>query len=381
MLWVTLSALWLLLAAGEFLLLRTRYNSMEELIPQRVSPEKLPTLAVILPARNEVENIDGCLQSLTAQTYPPERLQIIVVDDRSIDNTASIVRGFTQHWTSLRLLDAGNLPSGWLGKSHACWVGVGSVETDWLCFLDADTRHAPELLESSVIAALQDHVDLLTLYPRQEMLEFWERLLMPVSFMSLMILLDASRINDPESKAAMAIGQFILIRRKAYLDAGGHQAICNQVLDDVALARLVKSKGFRIRIMGGRQLIHTRMYTDLKSLWQGLARSGSELFGVPLTLLAVISALIISVSPIGYPLWRLVEVFPHMDLTALLSAVLAFLGSIAWYGAHAFALHTYHVPYRYILFLPLSNFLLAIVNAEGIIRRLLGKRVWKDRHI
>lgn len=381
MLWVVLSAVWFALATIEFILLKSRYDSLEDLAPQRRSSIGLPSLAVILPVRNEAENIGECLHSLMAQTYPSEKFEVIVVDDCSTDHTARIVQEFQGRWNRLRLVEAGPLPSGWLGKSHACWVGAGSVEAEWLCFIDADTRHASELLESSLNIALQDQVDLLSLHPHQEMLGFWERLLMPVSFMTLMILLDSSRINDPESKAAIAIGQFILIRSKVYQATGGHQAIRDQILDDVALARLVKTKGHPIKLMGGKHLIRTRMYTNLRSLWQGLVRGGSELFGVPITTIAVLSALCMTVLPLGYPTWRIVEVLRHLDMASLLSAVLACLGTAAWYGAHALAMHTYRVPYTYLLFLPLSSFLMAVVNADGIIRRLLGKRLWKDREI
>lgn len=381
MVWIVLSAVWFALATIEFILLKSRYDSLEDLAPQRRSSIGLPSLAVILPVRNEAENIGECLHSLMAQTYSSEKLQVIVVDDCSTDHTARIVQEFQGRWNRLRLVEAGPLPSGWLGKSHACWVGAGSVEAEWLCFIDADTRHASELMESSINIALQDQVDLFSLHPHQEMLGFWERLLMPVSFMTLMILLDTSRINDPESKAAIAIGQFILIRSTVYQATGGHQAIREQILDDVALARLVKTKGHPIKLMGGKHLIRTRMYTNLRSLWQGLVRGGSELFGVPITTIAVLSALCMTVLPLGYPTWRIVEVLRHLDMASLLSAVLACLGTAAWYGAHALALHTYHVPYTYLLSLPLSSFLMAVVSADGIIRRLLGKRLWKDREI
>jgi hypothetical protein len=119
----------------------------------------------------------------------------------------------------------------------------------------------------------------------------------------------------------------------------------------------------------------------LKPLWQGLIRSGSELFGVPLTTLAVLNSLFASILPLVYPLWRVSVAISTPDTRSLLSAILANLGSLIWYGAHALALHNYRVPYRYLLLLPLSNFLIAIVNAEGILRRLVGRRIWKGRSI
>jgi chlorobactene glucosyltransferase len=321
------------------------------------------------------------LESLTSQIYPKQGLKILVVNDGSTDDTAQITKEFMDRSNQVELIELNTLPPGWLGKSHACWVGANAVQTDWLCFVDADTRHAPELISTAIHTALDTGVDMLSLHPRQEMLGFWERLLMPIPFMTLMILLDAKSINNPNSTKAMANGQFILIKKDVYTAIGGHAAIHNQVLEDVAFARLVKSSGYKLKLLGGGKLIHTRMYTALKALWEGLARGGSELFGIPLTILAVISSALAGFIPIAYPFWRLLVALGSSEGITVLSALIACTGSIAWYSAHALAFHTYRVPYRYLLLLPLSNLLIAIVNAEGIFQRLRSRRVWKGRTI
>ena len=379
--WVILSSLWCILAIGAFLLLKSRYDA---LLPLRSSPSATidpPSISVIIPARDEAENIGKCLESLTKQIYPHKTLKILVVDDGSTDDTILIAQGYMDQSIQVELIDAGVLPPGWLGKSHACWVGANSTHTDWLCFVDADTRHAPELISAAIHSAIDEEVDLLTLHPRQEMLGFWERLLMPIPFMTLMILLDAQGINNPKSEKALANGQFILIKKEVYVSIGGHAAIHDQVLEDVAIARLVKSSGFKLKLLGGSELIRTRMYAQLKTLWEGLARGGSELFGVPLTILAVLSSALTAFIPIAYPIWRLMLAWQRYDGITILSALLACAGSVAWYGAHTLAFHHYRVPYRYLLLLPISNLLIALVNAEGIIRRMRSQRIWKGRTI
>jgi chlorobactene glucosyltransferase len=381
MIWLFLSTLWLVLAMLVSLLMRSRYAAMGSLNPRTRPPETMPSLAVIVPARDEAESIGACLSGLIAQTYPAGRMQVVVVDDGSTDGTASIARQFEQGSAQLTVIDAGPLPPGWIGKSHACWVGAKEVDADWLCFIDADTRHEPSLLVSAMSTALQGNTDLLSLHPRQEMLGFWERMLMPISFMSLMILLDARRINNPNSKNAMANGQFILIQQKVYEDVGGHHAIMGQILEDVALARLVKSRGYRLRLMGGDQLIRTRMYTNLKALWQGLARGGAELFGVPLTSLAILNSMLFSFLPLVYPLWQVSLAIGMPETNSWISAVVACLGSITWYSTHAIAMKTYRVPARYLLLLPVAYLLIALVNTEGILGRLRGRRLWKGRRI
>lgn len=381
MFWLAISSLWCIIAMGVFLLLKRRYSGLVPLQPPSAAIVDLPTVAVILPVRDEAHNIAACLTSLTDQDYSQEKLLIVVVDDGSRDDTANIAREFEGQAIRVVVIEARDLPPGWLGKSHACWFGAQQVESDWLCFLDADTRHNSELIRAAVQQAQRDCIDLISLHPHQEMLGFWERLLMPIPFMTLMILLDAPSINDPSSKKAMANGQFIMIKKDVYDTVGGHATIRDQILEDVAIARLVKSAGYKIKLLGGGAFIRTRMYVRLKTLWEGLARGGSELFGVPVTSLAVLNAFLASILPLAYPIWRLTVAVDSPDEWMFASALMAFIGSGIWYGAHALALYTYRVPYRYLFLLPLSNFLIAIVNAEGIMRRFGGRRFWKGRAV
>lgn len=121
------------------------------------------------------------------------------------------------------------------------------------------------------------------------------------------------------------------------------------------------------------------MYSELQTVWQALARGGSELFGIPLTLLAVISSCVTAVFPLLYPIWLGsnlrggVQVLPPL--------LLACLGSAMWYTAHGLELKRHHVPYTYLALNPVSMFLIAIVNLEGVLRRVAGRRVWKDHRI
>ncbi len=381
MLWIIISFTWMLLSIGILLLLGSRYDALEPLQPRTIDIDRLPTLGVILPVRNEAENILPCIESLIAQDYPSDRLQVIIADDDSQDTTTTIARKLARESKRVAFVEAGQLPEGWLGKPHACWVGATSTRTDWLCFLDADTRHSPNLLSSAVTLAELEEVDLLSLHPQQEMLDFWERLLMPIPFMNLMVLLDATAIRDPKSKQAMANGQFILIRKQVYDSIDGHQAVRDQVLEDVALARLVKAAGHRIRLLGGAGWIRTRMYTDIQSLWHGIARAGSELFGPALTSLAIITSILASFVPLTYPLWRIAQALVSPSYLWILSALFALAGSLVWYGAHALALRKYAVPLTYLLLLPLSYLFIAVINLDGLLRRARGRRIWKGRKL
>jgi len=373
--WMLLSLLWLSLAAGMLALLIQRHRALKPLEAPGREPTPWPQVSVIVPARNEAACIEGCLEDLAAQRYAPGRLEVQVVDDGSTDGTAELAARHAAQQSTVHLHAAGPLPAGWLGKPHACWVGAQAAQGDWLCFLDADTRLAPGLLETAVARGEAELVDLLSLHPRQEMLGFWERLLMPLPFMTLMILMDASRINNPHSERAMANGQFILVRRSAYDAVGGHRSIRDAVLDDVRLAEQVKRSGRRILLLGGADLIRTRMYRDLRSLWQGLARGGTELFGIPLTFTAAVSSLVTAFFPFAFPIWLAGE----RGAGNTLALALAITGSSLWYLMHALELRRHRVPLAYLLLLPLSYVLIALVNLEGVLRRVSGRRLWKDR--
>ncbi|MEJ2011190.1 MAG: glycosyltransferase family 2 protein [Anaerolineales bacterium] len=376
---VAIALIWLTLSFAVLVLLVRRYRALKPLSAETVSLDEYPQVSVIVPARNEAGNIESFLQDLGRQAYPTGCYEVVVVNDGSTDATRSRALTITDEHPEFDLLDAGPLPQGWLGKPHACWVGAQRAGGDWLCFLDADTRLAPQLLFALMAQAVEADVDLLSLHPRQYMLGFWERLLMPVPFMTLMILMDAQAINDPQSPRAMANGQCILIRRSVYDEVGGHRAVHSAVLDDVRLAELVKGAGFRIQLLGGGELIHTRMYSDLPSLWQGLARGGSELFGLPLTVAAIFNALFAAVFPLAYPAW--LSLWPGNLPEFWLAIVLSVGGTLIWYTAHALELRRHRVPLGYLALLPLSNILIAVVNAEGVLRRLCGRRIWKGRQI
>lgn len=376
---LAISIAWFVLAASVLALLFQRHKALVPLREAECPPRRWPTLSVIVPARNEGGNLAACLKDLAEQTYPAGSWDVHVVDDSSVDDTYQLAAEASRKRKNIHLHRAGPLPEGWLGKPHACWIGAAASKSEWLCFIDADTRLSPGLLRAAMLQAEEGRVDLLSLHPHQQMLGFWERILMPVPFMTLMILMDAGAINDPESPWAMANGQFILVRRAAYEAVGGHRAIASAVLDDVRLAELVKGAGCRIKLLGGGDSIQTRMYSDLRSLWQGLARGGSELFGMPLTVLAALSSTLTSVFPLIFPLWLGLRL--ETGQGGLLPLGLAILGSVLWYTAHALELRRHRVPLYYLSLLPISYLLIAAVNVEGVIRRLTGSRIWKERRI
>jgi chlorobactene glucosyltransferase len=233
-----------------------------------------PLVSVIVPARNEALNIGTCVRSLVASDYPS--FEVIVVDDGSEDGTADIVRTIERgNALDVRVVAAGALPPGWLGKPRACWRGADAARGELLLFTDADTRHAPDLLARAVAGQEEEQADLLTAIGDQLMGTVWERLVQPQIFMMMLFRFpDLDRTARSASwRDAIANGQYLLFRRAAYDAVGGHESVRAEVAEDLALAQRVKRAGLKLRIRGARDALATRMYRSLPELIEGWSKN------------------------------------------------------------------------------------------------------------
>lgn len=235
-------------------------------------------MSVIVPARNEEACLGACLESLVAQTDVSS--EIIVVNDASTDRTREIAQSFPR----VCVVDAGPPPSGWTGKNNAMATGASAACGEWLLFTDADTVHVPGSLARAVAEAKQRGVALLSYSPEQEVHGFWEKAVMPVIFAELAATYRPSLVSDSRSPAAAANGQYILITREAYDLIGGHGAVSNSLLEDVALAKAVKTSGRRIFFRFGGDAVRTRMYRSFAQLREGWTKNLALLFPSPVRL-------------------------------------------------------------------------------------------------
>jgi glycosyltransferase involved in cell wall biosynthesis len=241
-----------------------------------------PAVSVIVPARNEEACLAACLQSLLAQDAVP--LEIIVVDDQSTDRTRAIASSFPRD--RVQVIAAGEVPPGWTGKNNAVTAGSKAARGEWLLFTDADTIHRPGSLARSLEEAKRQHAALLSYSPEQIVKSFWEKAVMPVIFAELAASFRPSQVSDPNSPAAAANGQYILITREAYDAVGGHAAIAASLLEDVALARAVKRSGRKIFFRYGGDAVQTRMYRSFAQLREGWTKNLALLFPSPARLAA-----------------------------------------------------------------------------------------------
>jgi chlorobactene glucosyltransferase len=233
-------------------------------------------VSVIIPARNEEQNIERAVRSVLGQKGVRE---IVVVNDDSSDRTPEILARLEKEIPLLRSLRLDSLPEGWVGKNHAAAAGAGIAGGEWLLFTDADTEHLPGSLEAVLAHAETESADLLSLSPGQQTLTWWEKSVIPLVFVHLTRLYRFEEVSDPASPAAAANGQYLLIRRKVYNSIGGHAALRAEILEDVELARRVKRAGGRLLFLPGASWVRTRMYRNFGEMWQGWSKNLYLLYG------------------------------------------------------------------------------------------------------
>lgn len=336
-----------------------RYRHIPQ-IPPANGAQPLPALSVIVPARNEEQNLRRLLPTLEHMRYPGPH-EIIVVDDHSTDRTAEIAR---LHGARVVSLQAG-LPAGWKGKPHACHQGALAAQGDWLLFTDADTVHEPDGPRAVVAYALEHGLDGLSLWLGQEFRGWTDRLLLMVAF--------AGMYASWNPRKPMFNGQYILLRRDAYFASDGFSAVRGEPLEDVAFGRRLASMGYRAPVLEGYRAATVRMYGDFRQMWSGLNRLGSGTLRwvgprAVLTVLLVSALMSPLIATAGVATGNLRR---RWIWTTWLAAVAAMVPWARRNGALPLALAT-----------PVGALLVQVAALWGVLSRVLGLGVrWKGRRV
>jgi glycosyltransferase involved in cell wall biosynthesis len=225
-----------------------------------------PSVTAIVPARDEEAVIASCVESLALQ---PEIAEILVVNDQSTDKTAEIVHGLMPKIPRLRLLETHDVPSGWVGKNNAVFLGAQEAKSPWLLFTDADAELQPGAVARTLQIAQEKTAALISFSPEQITEAWYEKALIPFVYSRLAKHFSYDDVNNPASLAAAANGQFLMIRRDAYDAIGGHASVAGDVLEDVAIAKRAKAAGFRLWFGSGQGIVRARMYRSFRAMWQG----------------------------------------------------------------------------------------------------------------
>jgi chlorobactene glucosyltransferase len=296
-----------------------------------VAPVGAPRVSVIIPARNEAHQIETVTGSVLGTTYPD--VEVIVVDDRSTDDTAARVEHLAAADARLRLVRGGELPPGWYGKPWACQQGADAATGAILLFTDADTTHMPALLGHAVAMLQREDADLLTVAPRQRIIGFWERTIMPQIWVMLGLRYHPDTVNAARTtRDVIANGQFMMFPRERYRALGGHAAVRGEVVEDLAMAQRVVREGRKLFFAFAYDLMATRMYRNLGDVVEGWSKNlfiGSRLSYVANPLLRPFATLLMMaheafwlVPPVAL-LLAISGVLPGLLLPALLATGLA----------------------------------------------------------
>jgi glycosyltransferase involved in cell wall biosynthesis len=251
-------------------------------------PTELLELTVIVPARNEQDCLPACIHSLLAQSEDIFALgvdwELLVVDDHSTDGTRLIAEQIAAGSPGLTVLQAPKLEKGWTGKASAIWSAAKRARGRWLLFTDADTIHVQGDLRRAIHEATRHKAGMLSYSPRQMVSGPAQRALMPLVFSELALAYPPAKVSDPNQRIAAANGQFLLVEREAYRRIGGHAAVKDKVLEDVALAFQAKRRKVGLRFRYAEDAVSTRMYRSTAAMIEGWTKNLALLFDNALAL-------------------------------------------------------------------------------------------------
>lgn len=264
----------IIIAAGLLVFLLNLLLNLRSLRTPRSNaklPRRVPSVSVLIPARDEEANIGACLESLQKQDYP--NFEIIVLDDNSADDTAGVVNRLAIKDERIKLITGDPLPDDWAGKPFACYQLAKQAGGDWLLFVDADTIHAPHMLRSVMAAALQLKVALLSGFPRQIANSLPQKIVVPIIYFIIMGWAPLWWIHrSRRTRPSVAIGQFLLFSREEYWRIGGHKVVQSRILEDIWMGIEVSRHGGRHVAIDLSSVVSCNMYPTVAGMWQGLVR-------------------------------------------------------------------------------------------------------------
>lgn len=235
-------------------------------------------ISVLIPARNEEQNIGRLLTDLIHQDY--RNLEILVFDDESTDSTAEIVRQFASKDNRIRLITSEGLPEGWVGKNFACHSLSLYASGDFLLFLDADVQIGRGAISDPLSFMEGKKLHLLSVFPKQILLSAGEKSTVPVMnyiLLSLLPLVLVRKVSFPSLAAAN--GQFMLFRADTYRDFQPHKHVKGHKVEDILIARMYKRSGAKVATCTGNNSIRCRMYSGFQEGVSGFSRNIACFFG------------------------------------------------------------------------------------------------------
>lgn len=292
---IIITSAWIIVSL--YVIINTRRIGYLHEVPAR-SLEELPSVAIIIPARNEEDEIEEALTSVLNLNYANK--EIIVVNDRSTDSTPLILSTMSRTFPALKLITIKELEEGWLGKNHALYKGYLSTTSDWLLFTDGDVNYAPGSLNKAIAYALEHHTDHLVIIPKITSPSALFKTVMNTFALILEMKLRPWDASNPRSNASIGVGAFNLVKRTAYEKAGTHKAFSLRPDDDLKLGEKVKKAGLKQNVLYGDHEISLKWYQNLSQFVNGLMKNTFSVshYNLPRAVLNALLAFVVFVLPI-----------------------------------------------------------------------------------
>lgn len=335
-----------------------------------VAPQGNPRVSIIVPARNEEQDIEQTLSRLLALDY--DNYEVIAVDDRSTDRTGEImdrIAGRAERHGCLKVIHIDALPAGWLGKTHAMWTAGKQASGDWLLFTDADVRFRPDALRRALVYAEAEPADHVVLFPHMIMRRPGEKMM--IAFFQMLFVFGHRpwKVADPKTKDHMGVGAFNLIRRRVYEAIGTYEALRLEVLDDMKLGKVVKNAGYAQRNVFGEDLISIRWARGARGVVQNLTKNFFAVmsFQWPRGLLACFALAFLNLMPFLGVL--LVHGWTRLPYAAALASMFLIYVGMSWKSP---------IPPYYFFLHPVSTTLFVYTMLRSMLLTLeRGGVVWR----
>lgn len=324
-----------------------------------------PLISVMIPTRNEENNMAKCLNHLVNQNY--NNLEILVLDDQSTDNTAQIVKSFSDKYRQIKLISGILLPIGWLGKNWACHQLSQQANGRYFLFVDADVELKENAISSIMKEMVESEVKMISVFSTQIIKSFGECMIVPLMNWLLLAFLPLSFVYSGRNKSLVAAnGQFMFWDRITYLEINGHESVKDKVVEDMEFARICKSKNIKIKTMLGGDLIFCRMYNGFTQSVKGFSKNFYPGFNVnPIVFLIMISFLFI--------------LFTLPFLLVLYNSLFIIPAAIIILTRIFISITSKQNVFLNVLLHPLQMIFMLFIGIKSLINSTTGKVEWKER--
>ena len=335
-------------------------------LPKATSLAKATNVSILIPARNEEDNIGNLLKQLAKFDY--NNLEIIIYNDHSTDKTESIIKQWSTLKTNVKLINGNALPPGWLGKNYACHKLSQAANGDVLIFLDADVNVKKELIERSISHLKKHKLHLLSIFPKQLFKTLGEKISVPLMNWILLSLLPLPLIRKSKNvNFSAANGQFMMFKADTYKKIWPHEKCKSHKVEDIAIIKLFKQKGFTSDTLLGDDTITCRMYVGLKDAIEGFTKNIFQFFGNSI-LLTIAYAILTSIAP--FVLYYCLGLWWFLAYLTGIISIRIFISLASKQSA----------VQNVLLALP-QHIVFLLIIIKGLINIKQNKIIWKGRNI